>query len=151
MSSEPHSIEKFKLDLKAELPQARSLGLKSYRPQGREKFLAGPISLHWLALASRCPGRAIVVALVLWYRHGLEKSISIQFNQSRWANFGLSRDAARRGVAALERAGLISVERLPGRKPTITLIINGETLGRVSQPEPAGAQEQKAPCLSGVP
>jgi len=36
--------------------------------------------------------------------------------------FGVDRDAKRRGLAALEAAGLVTVERKPGRNPIVTIV-----------------------------
>ena len=38
------------------------------------KFLKGPIPLYWLIAASKLPGKALAVGVVIWFRAGLEKS-----------------------------------------------------------------------------
>lgn len=100
----------------------------NYRWLPGEKFLKGPIPLHWLLSVFPLPGKALHVAVALWYRSGLEKSCRVKFNQSRWK--GVSRDSARRGLCALERAGLVRVMRHPGRVPIVTIVLNNKTLGR---------------------
>ena len=101
-----------------------------YKPQKGEMFLKGPIPQAWLAIAAKCAGRALHVAIALWHYAGLTKSITIRLNQSRLLGFGLSRDSARRGLLALENAKLITVVRAPGRKPQVTIILNNENIGR---------------------
>ncbi len=86
-----------------------------------ELFLKGPIPWNWLTRAARLPGRALQVALIVWFGAGLEKNRTVPFSYKRAAEMGCKREAARRGLAALERDGLVSVERGPGRSPRVTL------------------------------
>ena len=88
----------------------------------RRQFLKGPISLPWLMRASRLPGRAIVVGIVIWFRVGLCKSKTITLTTTILSNFGVDRHAKRRSLEALEMAGLVSVVRCSGKNPTITVI-----------------------------
>ena len=48
----------------------------------------------------------------------------------------ISRETVRRGVAALESAGLIIVERIPGRKSKFTMITDNITAKGGSNDEP---------------
>ena len=84
-----------------------------------ELFLRGPIPWVWLERAMRLPGRALHVALFLWLKAGIIKSALVTVNLSR---LSVDRSAASRGLAALEAAGLIRVERKPGRKPLVTIL-----------------------------
>jgi hypothetical protein len=111
-------------------PRRNTKAWAGYKPLQGEKFLRGPIPLFWLLQVFLLPGKALHVANVLWHRAYLERKDSVRFNQSRWP--GLSRDAARRGLAALERAGLVRVQRNPGSAPIVTFILNNKTLGRSS-------------------
>lgn len=103
-------------------------GLSSQRVPGPPRhrrghpFLKGPIEMSWLARAARQPGRALHVGIAVWYRVGLKKTRTIALNLSRMSDFGLDRFAARRGLAALERAGLVAVTRAAGRNPVITVL-----------------------------
>ena len=88
-----------------------------------ERFLKGPIPWPWLARAARQPGKALQVALALWLWAGITKCGVVALSLSRLdADVGVSRDAGRRGLEALEAAGLVSVERHAGRKPVVTLL-----------------------------
>lgn len=87
-----------------------------------EPFLKGPISLAWLAAASRLPGAAVNVGLILWYRAGLTGSMDVHIPAREREEFGVSRHAAGRALTALERAHLIEVERHRGRSARVRLL-----------------------------
>ena len=67
-------------------------------------------------------GRALHVALALWYLAGLENRNTVKPTWAVWRRFGVSPDASRRGLAALEAAGLVAVERHRGRCPLVTIL-----------------------------
>ena len=93
------------------------------RPRQRERFLKGPISWPWLERASSLPGKALHVGIRLWFEMGLAKSSGkVSISMKGMATMGVSRWAASRGLAALEKAGLISVVRHAGRKPVVMLL-----------------------------
>ena len=66
--------------------------------------------------------RALRVALALWYLVGLEKVRTIKLTGKARDRFALSAEAGRVGLAALERAGLVAVERPPGCCPQVTIL-----------------------------
>jgi hypothetical protein len=86
-----------------------------------QKFLKGPIPWNWLSRAALLPGRALAVALVLWRDAGMRRCRRVPFRLRAAAGLGISRSAARRGLRALEVAGLVTVERPPGLYPQVTL------------------------------
>jgi|TARA_B100002003_G_scaffold53117_1_gene48345 DNA-binding transcriptional ArsR family regulator len=90
--------------------------------KNKEHFLKGPVPLNWIAGAACCGGRALHVAIILWYRVGLEKKPTVKI--PRWVadKFGLSRYSKTRGLRALEQAGLVSVIRRQGCSPLVTLL-----------------------------
>jgi len=79
-----------------------------------EWFLKGPIPGEWLTRAAGLSFRALRVGLALWYLAGLKKSRAVKPTWDTWRKFGLSPDGGRRGLAILEQAGLVSVDRQPG-------------------------------------
>ena len=90
------------------------------QPRSRGRFLKGPIPWVWLALAMSLPGKApICVALWLWFRAGMRRQRSVEFNPGR---VELARTTARRGLDALEQAGLVAVVRGVGRIPHVTIL-----------------------------
>jgi DNA-binding transcriptional ArsR family regulator len=84
-----------------------------------ELFLKGPIPWAWLHRAICLPGRALHVALQLWFHAGIAGNGIVAINLSR---LSVDRSAASRGLAALEAAGLVRVQRKPGRKPLVTIL-----------------------------
>jgi DNA-binding transcriptional ArsR family regulator len=88
-----------------------------------ERFLRGPIPLRWLKEAARLPGKALAVALEVWFFAGLRGQAVVSVNLSRLHTAEqIPRSTASRGLAALEEAGLVAVERKPGRKPQVTIL-----------------------------
>jgi DNA-binding transcriptional ArsR family regulator len=95
---------------------AESDGRPTHRP------LYGPIPWTWWLPASRLPGRSLQVASVLWLLAGWERSADFELASDDWAEFGLSRSSASRGLDELERAGLIAAVRRHGRTPMVSIL-----------------------------
>jgi hypothetical protein len=88
-----------------------------------EKFLKGPIPLNWLSAAGMQPGKTLHVAVGLCFWAGVKRSRQVPLSMS-WlrTTFGVDRYSGYRGLAALERVGLVSVIRHRGRKSMVTLL-----------------------------
>jgi hypothetical protein len=84
--------------------------------------LYGPIPWVWWRPASRLPGKSLQVAAVLWLLAGWERSADFELALDAWAEFGLSRFSASRGLDTLERAGLVEAVRRPGRSPVVSIL-----------------------------
>ena len=67
-------------------------------------------------------GRLLVLA-------GWERSADFELALEGWADFGLSRFSASRGLDELERAKLVSVGRTPGRSPIVSILDAGAGSG----------------------
>ena len=67
------------------------------------------------------PGQALSVGLCLWRLAGAMGSRSVMLGNAELEPFGIDRATKCRALATLERAGLITVAREPGRFPTVTL------------------------------
>ena len=92
------------------------------RPK-RDPTLHLPIPWIWWHRACALPGRALRVAVALWFQGGwLGNRAEFPFDLSRWESLGLTRFSAGRGVQSLEAARLISVERRPGRSPVVMVL-----------------------------
>ena len=87
-----------------------------------EPFLRGPIPLAWLSSAARQPGKTLNVAVALMWLHGMTRGKPFKLTQRALNWFHVSRDAARHGLACLERHGLIRVEPKAGRRPMISVL-----------------------------
>jgi hypothetical protein len=68
------------------------------------------------------PGKAMHVAIQLWHDVDLAKSDEVSISMTGMAKIGISRFAAARGLATLERAGLVSVVRRAGRKAKVVIL-----------------------------
>jgi len=92
--------------------------------QKTKRFLRGPIPLDWLIQAGRQSGKALHVGIALWFLSGLKGSRrKIALSQSILKLLGVSRHSGYRGLTKLEKAGLISVVRHPGRNPIVTILL----------------------------
>lgn len=81
------------------------------------------IPLDWAMAASRVQGseKALAIGVALCYRAGLERSRTVVLTRGLCRQFGVDKDALRRGLLALEAAQLVSVER-SGKAPRVTLL-----------------------------
>jgi hypothetical protein len=80
------------------------------------------IPLPWVIRASHLPGKALHVGMVLWYRAGITRSMTVILTRTWLQRFGVQRLAGRRGLQQLEAAGLVYVERRGKRSPQVTLV-----------------------------
>jgi len=103
---------------------ARRQGIQRVRT--REGFVKGPIPLGWITAAAQRPGRALQVAIAIWYLAGFSNARTVKLRPSTIRLFGIDRHAAYRGLHALERARLVSVRRHRGRCPTVTILLGTE-------------------------
>ena len=115
-------LEEFELD--PNLVVVRTPPKKQRRVPNRKRFIFGPLSMEWIHRASKLPGKTLCVALVLRHLEGLNKGkrVSFPFSNVEASRWGISRKLKCRALAALERAGLIAVERRRGASPLATVI-----------------------------
>ena len=93
---------------------------------GAEHF-RGPVPLAWLLTAARLPGRALHVAIALWYAAQLSGAQSVRLSNTLCERFGLDRNAKYRGLELLEATGLVEVKRKCGRSPAVTILDYNDT------------------------
>jgi DNA-binding transcriptional ArsR family regulator len=91
------------------------------------KFIAGPLDVPWLIRASRLGVKALLVGLALWYLRGLRRSDSFIVSNLMLQEWGIEADAKSRGLRALEKAGLITVQRRGKRSPRVRLNLRFDT------------------------
>lgn len=87
------------------------------------RFIKGPIPLDWIGRAACLPGKTLHVALALQYLAGLQKAQTVKLGAKALAVLGVARDAKYEALARLEDAGLITVQQLKGRTPTVTMLV----------------------------
>jgi DNA-binding transcriptional ArsR family regulator len=101
----------------------------------RGKFIAGPIDVSWVCRAGRLGVKASLVGLALWHLRGLRRSNSFIVSNRTMREWGVQPDAKARALRALERAGLIRVERRGKRSPQVTLVVGNPSNGGGTPPE----------------
>ena len=111
------------------LPKSKvrpTVGTKLPRHKPGEKFLKGPIPWNWLAQAVSQPGKALHVAIALWFLAGVKRTRTVPLSGSVLDELGVSRYSGYRALTALEHAGLVRVERHRGRNPIVTILEVGK-------------------------
>ena len=115
------------------LPCSAATPLTHHKPQQfrrGQKFLRGPIPWVWLSVAARLPGKALHVGLAIWHLAGFKNTTTIELSRVPLKSLGVTRQAAYRGLKALEGAGLVRAERRPGRKTRVIIYVS-ETVTRL--------------------
>jgi DNA-binding MarR family transcriptional regulator len=88
-----------------------------------QRFLKGPIPWDWLRQAGELPGKALHVGICIWLEVGMKRSANVKVSLSKVGReMGCDRTTASRGLQHLETAGLINVDRHPGRCPRVRVI-----------------------------
>jgi hypothetical protein len=112
--------------------------------QPADPFLRGPVPWHWLCEAANLPGKALHVGLALHFLSGVRKAVKVPLTTRVLGELGVSRQRARDALARLEGAGLVRVERQPGRIHQI------EILSRPPEPgvSAENSEEQRESALA---
>ena len=84
-------------------------------------FLKGPISMEWLSLAAKLPGKAFHLAVAIQWLAGMSSPTKLKVTAKALELLGVSKDAYRDGLRRLEEAKLISVERRTGQFPWVSI------------------------------
>lgn len=93
------------------------------------KFIAGPIDVPWVVQASRLGVKALLVGLALWHLKKLRQADAFTVSNLMLQEWGVQPDAKSRALRALEKAGLITVERRGKRSPRVALIVRAPNSG----------------------
>ena len=96
--------------------------VRAGRGRQKNRFLKGPVSLSDLHVAAQLPGHALHLYIATRHLCDLRRAQTVTLSSSYLKPWGLDRHAKRRALAALELAGLISVDRHRGRATRVTLI-----------------------------
>ena len=92
------------------------------RPRPGEHFLKGPVPMGWLQIAATQADQSMAVAIFIWYMAGVKRSTEFALPTGKVGEYGVNRFKLYRDLAALEKAGLIAVERHSGRHPRVKLL-----------------------------
>jgi DNA-binding transcriptional ArsR family regulator len=87
------------------------------------------MDVSWVSQARKLGVTALWVGLGLWFLRGLRRSNSFIVSNLMMREWGVEPDAKSRALRALEKAGLVIVERRGKRSPVVTLVV-GSTVGR---------------------
>src|SRR3954451_18076229 len=115
-------------DVPDALIPVRPLG--SSGPEGRARatrreaqFIKGPLPLGWIATAAKAGHpQALPVLLALKYKADTLRQPWVKPPAAVLRLLGVDKDARSRAIAALERAGLLQVQRRRGRPPLVRLV-----------------------------
>jgi DNA-binding transcriptional ArsR family regulator len=77
-----------------------------------------------IPILSSLPGKSLEISMVLWFLKGVTRKHTVKLSGKLIRSFGVSRSTLYRGLAKMEDAGLISVQRQKGRSPMVTILIN---------------------------
>lgn len=86
-------------------------------------FFAGPVPLDWLHRACSIQGKALHCALALLHQSKLTGTKCIKVQPALMRRFGVQRKARYSAINALQKAGLIRIEKKPSSAAvTVTLL-----------------------------
>jgi hypothetical protein len=85
----------------------------------REHFIKVPFS--WVERLSGASGQVIRLALLLLYLHWKSRGAPIKLANGMLKIDGIGRTTKWRALLELERRGLISIERRPGKSPWVSV------------------------------
>ena len=97
---------------------------KTSKENSDNRFIKGPIPLKWILPASSLPGKSLQISMALWFLKGVTRKNTVKLSGKLVRSFGVSRSTLYRGLAEMENAGLISIQRHKGRSPIVTILIN---------------------------
>jgi hypothetical protein len=103
---------------KVELPTTRRIRSGRFIP---------PMPMEWFRRACRLPGKAGLMAVVVWYLSKVRKSDTVTLSQATLDEFSISRQAKYRALERMESAGLVRVECRHRKNPVVTVLAPQET------------------------
>jgi hypothetical protein len=106
--------------IRVDTPELLALRRKRAERVQRGIFVLGPIPLGWVCACQDAGPGALALALAI---RGVSKmrGSAAPVSEALGRRVGLGADQRRRALVALEAAGLVRVERHPGRAPLATL------------------------------
>jgi DNA-binding transcriptional ArsR family regulator len=89
----------------------------------RPGFVKGPLPLEWIVAATRCAsGKGLPMLLALKAKADASREDWVKPPAAVLNSLGFDRAARSRTISALEKAGLIEVQRRKGRPPLVRLL-----------------------------
>jgi len=90
-------------------------------PKQSQRYIK-TIPLPWISEAARLPYSAVRVGLACWFMDGCNKQQPFTLSRANCQQFSISKWDKRRGLRQLESAGLIEIQRRPGRLSLIAMV-----------------------------
>ncbi len=88
-----------------------------------------PINLAWFLQARAISPMAAVIACFLWYRYGLERTMTIKATRHKLAEFGIGKTTSRRILRQMEAVHLVAVTWQKTRAPDVTILVDDAVSG----------------------
>ena len=102
-------------------PRCCPLKVKNGKTAPMTGWFVPNVPRGFLDRIGRLPGKACLVGLHVWRQHRIHKGGPAPLSSKSLKEFGVSREAKRHALAALEEAGLIKVERTDHGSPLVTV------------------------------
>ena len=104
-------------------PELRKHEIRAAPTKNTEKFIKGPIPLKWITKANALPGKTGNVGIALWFLVGIKGSNTFKITREVETIAACNRKALYQALSRLEEAMLIKVERSPGARANVTLLL----------------------------
>ena len=101
--------------------------------QAENGFIAA-MPLDWIAEASNLPGHALHVALAIMYLFGMKRGKEVVLTRYHFDIFNTARGPVRRGLDALQQAGLIKYTK-DGQKYRVTVLLVESQADETARPD----------------
>lgn len=88
----------------------------------RQRFVKGPISWQEVCVAANAHPRGLELFLALRMQADTARTSTVRPSPGLLEEIGIGRETRRRALAALEQAGLLSIEQTIGRAPMVRLV-----------------------------
>jgi hypothetical protein len=124
-------------EIRVDTPELRALRRKRAEREQRGTFVLGPIPLSWVCACQQAGPGALALALGIRAFEKMRRG-PVRISEALGRRVGLGADQRRRTLVALEAAGLVRVERHPGRAPLAILMP-----WTCKTKSPAGSQKSK--------
>jgi hypothetical protein len=99
----------------------RKVELPTARRRRNSRFIP-PMPFEWFRQACLLPGKAVILAVAIWYLSKRQQSTTILLAQTTLHEFGISRQAKYRALPKLQAAGLITVQSRGRKNPQVTIL-----------------------------
>lgn len=103
-------------------PHQLELRRKLAKRTRRGVFYLGPIPEEWAVACHNAHSAGYLLACAIRARFTMNEGVPVSVSQTLADRLGISSDARKRALAALEAAGLVQVERKPGCAPLATML-----------------------------